>query len=162
MFIQFTKTLQRISGQETTFPKPKIEITQSNDQIFYVKIWNKRKMLSTKHCGTSGKTRKLEEKQHQCYFCEKSFIVKGKLVAHERIHTGEKRKQLFQCGLCEFTTNQNYLLKLHELIHTNHRPFQCSFWEKTFRRKTSPCSTYTDPYWRKAIQMPVLSFQKQR
>jgi predicted RNA-binding Zn-ribbon protein involved in translation (DUF1610 family) len=49
----------------------------------------------------------------KCSYCVKTFVLKGSLVRHERIHTGEKP---YKCDICGKAFNQSGNLKGHKFI----------------------------------------------
>ncbi|XP_016114743.1 zinc finger protein OZF-like [Sinocyclocheilus grahami] len=59
------------------------------------------------------KTRSCEKKHFTCQQCEKSFNLKGDLIRHRRVHTGEK---LFPCRRCGVSFTQKGSLIRHTRI----------------------------------------------
>ena len=53
-------------------------------------------------------------KNHTCKLCDRSFMRKGFLKMHEKIHTGEKR---FHCIACEKKFVTSWKLKKHMDLH---------------------------------------------
>ncbi|KAL4221273.1 hypothetical protein ACF0H5_019536 [Mactra antiquata] len=56
----------------------------------------------------------LNIRDHVCQVCGKSFVVRSKLLRHERIHLKEK---LFKCKQCEYQTSRTDRMKLHIESH---------------------------------------------
>ena len=59
-------------------------------------------------------------KDYKCAHCEKLFMQRQHLVAHERRHTGDKRHKCDECGkaFVEPATLRNHL-KTHKNLNTN-------------------------------------------
>lgn len=76
-------------------------------------------------------------KPFRCKTCDKCFALRGNLVKHEKLHIGHK---LFRCDLCGkcFATRGN-LVKHNERIHfPEDQPFfKCNLCESWFSSRTS-------------------------
>lgn len=64
-----------------------------------------------------------------CPVCNKAFIRKSHLTAHERVHSGERP---YECKVCNNRFTQMSSLKNHERIHTGERPYVCKTCGKSF------------------------------
>ncbi|XP_060126909.1 uncharacterized protein LOC118081299 [Zootoca vivipara] len=71
---------------------------------------------------------------HQCLVCGKRLASRGKLIIHERTHTGEKPFACSDCGKC---FSQQAHLSGHRRTHTGERPFQCAECGRSFSDRTS-------------------------
>lgn len=56
----------------------------------------------------------MNEKPHECKFCDKKFRLKQTLVKHLRVHTGEKP---YQCKVCERRFSQRTAYVTHTKMH---------------------------------------------
>ncbi|ETN60905.1 hypothetical protein AND_007458 [Anopheles darlingi] len=71
-----------------------------------------------------------EVKQFACDECGDRFRHKGLLVRHKRaIHTAELR---FECKLCSKKFAVVEKLKVHQRVHTGHRPYPCQHCDRSF------------------------------
>ncbi|XP_070385682.1 zinc finger protein 135-like [Dermacentor albipictus] len=66
--------------------------------------------------------------QH-CHQCDYATHKPSNLVAHRRIHTGERP---FSCYYCPQSFSQKCSLNSHMRLHTGERPFRCSICSMSF------------------------------
>ena len=72
------------------------------------------------------------ERPFQCTVCRKNFKHQSHLTVHERVHNGDRP---YECTVCSKRFTQHVNLIRHERIHNEERPYTCSICGKTFRQK---------------------------
>uniref|UniRef100_A0A2K6PF34 Uncharacterized protein n=1 Tax=Rhinopithecus roxellana TaxID=61622 RepID=A0A2K6PF34_RHIRO len=74
------------------------------------------------------------EKPYACEACQKFFRHKYQLIAHQRVHTGERPYECNDCGK-SFTHSSTF--RVHERVHTGQKPYECSECGKSFAESSS-------------------------
>ncbi|XP_061475332.1 zinc finger protein 250-like isoform X3 [Rhineura floridana] len=72
------------------------------------------------------------EKPFECHDCGKSFYDNGSLVRHKRTHKQDRPYSCLECGK-RFNIKSN--LARHQILHKEAKPFQCLDCGKQFSRK---------------------------
>jgi uncharacterized Zn-finger protein len=72
---------------------------------------------------------KRTKKELLCRVCGKACPSKSKLIAHERIHSGEKP---YACDICKKGFAENSSLTKHKRTHTGEKPYECVICKNTF------------------------------
>ncbi|XP_070593329.1 zinc finger protein 397-like [Erythrolamprus reginae] len=70
---------------------------------------------------------------YKCSVCDKSFGEVAKLIAHERLHTGDWP---YKCSFCGKSFNRNSDVSRHERIHTGEKPYKCTTCDKCFSQRS--------------------------
>ncbi|XP_016095144.1 zinc finger protein 90 homolog isoform X1 [Sinocyclocheilus grahami] len=68
-------------------------------------------------------------KSYICKYCGKAFPGLSNVVAHQRVHTGERP---FRCDTCGKLFTEAGNLKKHQRVHTGEKPFICPRCGKRF------------------------------
>uniref|UniRef100_A0A8C1N1N4 Si:ch211-89o9.6 n=1 Tax=Cyprinus carpio TaxID=7962 RepID=A0A8C1N1N4_CYPCA len=68
-------------------------------------------------------------KSYVCKYCGKAFPGLSNIVAHQRVHTGERP---FKCDTCGKLFTEAGNLKKHQRVHTGEKPFICPRCGKRF------------------------------
>ncbi|XP_061438744.1 oocyte zinc finger protein XlCOF26-like [Rhineura floridana] len=71
------------------------------------------------------------QKSFECHNCEKSFYDNGSLVRHKRSH---KQDRLYPCLVCRKRFNIKSNCARHLILHKEAKPFQCLECKKQFSR----------------------------
>ncbi|KAK7080820.1 hypothetical protein SK128_020997, partial [Halocaridina rubra] len=114
-----------------------LEEVQQLESESILEIWNRSRPVYAKNDSQmSQKTlqRTRGPKNNivwQCNECGKQCTTKHSLIAHRRLHTGEKP---YKCTVCEKRFNTLSELKTHTRIHTGERPYECTVCQKRFRQ----------------------------
>ena len=66
-------------------------------------------------------------------FVKKKFAQLSSLIAHKRMHSGEKPHS---CDVCQMKFARSDHLTSHKRVHTGERPYQCDLCQKKFRQLT--------------------------
>uniref|UniRef100_A0A2K6MUS7 Zinc finger protein 587B n=1 Tax=Rhinopithecus bieti TaxID=61621 RepID=A0A2K6MUS7_RHIBE len=74
------------------------------------------------------------EKPYACEACQKFFRHKYQLIAHQRVHTGERPYECNDCGK-SFTHSSTF--RVHKRVHTGQKPYECSECGKSFAESSS-------------------------
>ncbi|XP_059407336.1 zinc finger and BTB domain-containing protein 49-like [Carassius carassius] len=74
-------------------------------------------------------TEKGRRKSYVCKYCGKAFPGLSNVVAHQRVHTGERP---FRCDTCGKLFTEAGNLKKHQRVHTGEKPFICPRCGKRF------------------------------
>ncbi|EEC13500.1 zinc finger protein, putative [Ixodes scapularis] len=77
---------------------------------------------------------KPERSRFQCSYCEYRSEYKCYVVAHERIHTGERP---YKCPLCSKAFTFKHHVTTHLRCHTGEKPFRCSMCPRSFAQKSN-------------------------
>ncbi len=71
----------------------------------------------------------LLSRSFDCKICGVSFKRGDRLLAHSRMHTGEKP---FVCDICDSSFSRKDRLKAHRLAHEGNLKFKCNICSKAF------------------------------
>nr|XP_055060880.1 zinc finger protein 354B isoform X2 [Misgurnus anguillicaudatus] len=70
-----------------------------------------------------------KRKGYICKYCGKAFPGMSNVVAHQRVHTGERP---FKCDICGKLFTEAGNLKKHQRVHTGEKPYTCNRCGKQF------------------------------
>lgn len=72
---------------------------------------------------------KLKKASFPCNKCSSKFYTKDSLVAHMRVHEGNKP---FSCDICQASLSTKSHLKIHMRKHNGEKPYCCATCKKSF------------------------------
>ena len=125
---------------------PKNDILEDKHPLKYVcDVCHMR--FATEMALSHHKTRVYLGKTYHCLKCEKSFMRKATLMAHEkRVH--EKSMGTLLCSVCGTGFFDQSTLTNHEKTHVKEKPYECQACMRTFASRTylqTHMKIHTDP-----------------
>ena len=88
-----------------------------------------RKRFSFASSHDSHKLSHTSDKTQVCKTCGKSYVNKGDLVKHEKVHSSK----MWKCQLCDYENHDERNLKAHMRCHSNLKLYMCPTCLKLFR-----------------------------
>ena len=122
------------SGGKEIKTKDKIGPTAKSQKIYVKNLTSNQKMMKSDECGESLHgwelvCHKQAHKSLSCLSCNKTFLLKSKLISHMKIHRTPKE---FGCASCGVIFHTNSELKQHMKNHVPRKEYKCEACEKIF------------------------------
>ena len=120
------------AGNVSTAQEVRAEDIMDTGSIASVNIETEVDVTVSPETDSANQGRRKPAKLYKCTHCNKEFAKKGKLVLHERTHTGEKP---FACDKCDKRFAVKCHLTRHHQTHNIQKPFACDMCDKKFAVK---------------------------
>lgn len=89
------------------------------------------KTFPTTNQLNSHKVSHVNEPQHKCPQCPKSFKNRRRMLVHLEVHSAEK----YICPECGLQLNTRFTYQRHMHVHSDVKSFKCDICSKTFKRQ---------------------------
>ncbi|XP_023931428.1 zinc finger protein 91 [Lingula anatina] len=82
----------------------------------------------------------VQEKQHKCQYCDRTFTYRRNRLQHERsciLTRTQEGPKVYKCQYCDRSFSKKFSCVGHERLHTGEKPYKCKYCDKAYTRRST-------------------------